>query len=317
MKRVVSLLPSATELLCLIPGGQNLLVGRNHEDDYPKSIAHLPVLTGQRTVFTTMEDVDRQVSEALSKGNSLYTLDEELLKELKPDVILTQSLCDVCAIEVGTVYRIAKKMSPQPEVVTLNPVSIEDVLQDVVIVGSAVGLESEAQAVKASLAARIKSAADFAEAKLAAAGGVRPNVLFAEWPTPLYPGGHWTSQLIRMAGGHQPLNPPTRPDGAAGPSVRIPVEKALDAPLDSLIICPCGIDLPKTKLEMEKVRTDPQYAWWTELEAKASRIVQVDGNQYFNRSGPRLVESFEWLVGWLWKDYGRIPKGFEFEDFKG
>ena len=105
--RVISVLPSATEILCFI-GGRHLLVGRSHEDNFPSSITHLPVLTGQKTTFTTAADVDKQVSEALSSGQSLYTLDEALLRELKPDVILTQDLCEVCAIDLKTVERIAQ-----------------------------------------------------------------------------------------------------------------------------------------------------------------------------------------------------------------
>jgi ABC-type Fe3+-hydroxamate transport system substrate-binding protein len=318
LKRIVSLLPSATELLCIIPGGSKLLVGRNHEDDYPSSITHLPVLTGQKTQFTTPEDVDAQVSAALSSGSSLYTLDVPLLKSLKPDVILTQSLCEVCAIEVGVVYRAAKTMDPMPEVITLNPQSIEDVLDDVVTVGRAVGLVSAAVEARKGLEARLKAAKEFAAAQLEAAGGKRKNVLFAEWPTPLFPGGHWTSQMISAAGGFQPLNPPLSENGPAGPSKRVSPEDLFKSDLENLnlIICPCGIDLEKTKLEMDKIRADPKFGWWNELEAKAERIVQVDGNAYFNRSGPRLVDAFEWLVGYLWKKDEIIPKGFPAEEIK-
>jgi iron complex transport system substrate-binding protein len=120
--RVASVLPSATEILCLLGGG-HLLVGRSHEDNYPASITHLPVLTGQKTTFTTAKDVDAQVSQALKEGQSLYTLDVELLKELSPlDVILTQDLCEVCAIDLVTVERVAKELKPPaPAIVSLNP----------------------------------------------------------------------------------------------------------------------------------------------------------------------------------------------------
>lgn len=316
LKRVVSLLPSATELLCLIPGGERLLVGRNHEDDFPSSITHLPILTRQKTVFTTPEDVDTQVTRALASGSSLYTLDVPLLKQLQPDVILTQSLCDVCAIEVGAVYRAAKQMDPEPEVVTLNPQSLQDVLNDLLTVGRAVGLESEAVLAQSKLSERVKKATEFAASQLALANNIRKNILFAEWPTPLYPGGHWTSQMIQLAGAHQPLHPPSTPDGPAAPSRRISPEIALEAPLDYLIICPCGINLPTTISELDKIRSNPTYSWWTRLEQKASRIVYVDGNAMFNRSGPRLVDALEWLVGWVWKKEEWIPRGFPYEEFK-
>ena len=231
--RVVSVLPSATEMLCFIGGG-HLLVGRSHEDNYPVSITHLPVVTGQLTEFTTAVDVDKQVSSALSTGQSLYTIDEQLLTTLKPDVILTQDICAVCAIDLQTVQRLAARMSPQPRVVSLNPLSLGDVLDNLLQVGEAVGMESEAQAARAGLEARLRRADELvatsqaaaaaaaaakpasaaAEGVVAAGEAARPCVAFIEWPDPLYVGGHWTPQLIERAGGAHPLNP-ARPEGAA------------------------------------------------------------------------------------------------------
>ena len=231
--RVVSVLPSATEMLCFIGGG-HLLVGRSHEDNYPVSITHLPVVTGQLTSFTTAVDVDKQVSSALSTGQSLYTIDEQLLTTLKPDVILTQDICAVCAIDLQTVQRLAARMSPQPRVVSLNPLSLGDVLDNLLQVGEAVGMEREAQAARAGLEARLRRADELvatsqaaaaaaaaakpasaaAEGAVAAGEAARPCVAFIEWPDPLYVGGHWTPQLIERAGGAHPLNP-ARPEGAA------------------------------------------------------------------------------------------------------
>ena len=230
--RVVSVLPSATEMLCFIGGG-HLLVGRSHEDNYPASITHLPVVTGQLTEFTTAVDVDRQVSSALSTGQSLYTIDEQLLTTLKPDVILTQDICAVCAIDLQTVQRLAVRMSPQPRVVSLNPLSLGDVLDNLLQVGEAVGMEREAQAARAGLEARLRRADELvatsqaaaaataakpasaaAEGVVAAGSAARPCVAFIEWPDPLYVAGHWTPQLIERAGGAHPLNP-ARPEGAA------------------------------------------------------------------------------------------------------
>ena len=232
--RVVSVLPSATEMLCFIGGG-HLLVGRSHEDNYPVSITHLPVVTGQLTSFTTAVDVDKQVSSALSTGQSLYTIDEQLLTTLKPDVILTQDICAVCAIDLQTVQRLAARMSPRPRVVSLNPLSLGDVLDNLLQVGEAVGMEREAQAARAGLEARLRRADELvatsqaaaaaaaaaakpasaaAEGVVAAGEAARPCVAFIEWPDPLYVGGHWTPQLIERAGGAHPLNP-ARPEGAA------------------------------------------------------------------------------------------------------
>ena len=204
--RVVSVLPSATEMLCFIGGG-HLLVGRSHEDNYPASITHLPVVTGQLTEFTTAKDVDTQVSSALSSGQSLYTIDEQLLTTLQPDVILTQDICAVCAIDLQTVQRLASRMSPQPRVVSLNPLGLDDVLDNLLQVGEAVGMQREAQAARAGLEARLRradvqvaasqaaAAAAVAEPATAAAEGVaasnRQCVAFIEWPDPIYVAAAW------------------------------------------------------------------------------------------------------------------------------
>jgi iron complex transport system substrate-binding protein len=262
--RVVSVLPSATEMLCFIGGG-HLLVGRSHEDNYPESITHLPVVTGQLTEFTTAVDVDRQVSSALSTGQSLYTIDEQLLTTLQPDVILTQDICAVCAIDLQTVQRLAARMSPQPRVVSLNPLGLDDVLDNLLQVGEAVGMEREAQAARAGLEARLRradelvatsqaAAAATAAAKPAAAAAkgvaaaeeaARPCVAFIEWPEPLYVGGHWTPQLIERAGGAHPLNP-ARPGGAAK-SFAVTAEAMVATVPRLAILAPCGLNLQQTR----------------------------------------------------------------------
>ena len=140
--RVVSVLPSATEILCSI-GGNHLLVGRSHEDNFPQSITHLPMLTDQliSRAWTSAAAVNAEVSCALNSGKSLYFLNAELLTELKPDLILTQDLCSVCAIDLAEVRLIASKMTPQPRVLSLDPQTLEDVLDDMIIVGEAVGMQ--------------------------------------------------------------------------------------------------------------------------------------------------------------------------------
>ena len=251
--RVVSVLPSATEMLCFIGGG-HLLVGRSHEDNYPESITHLPVVTGQLTEFTTAVDVDRQVSSALSTGQSLYTIDEQLLTTLQPDVILTQDICAVCAIDLQTVQRLAARMSPQPRVVLLNPLGLDDVLDNLLQVGEAVGMEREAQAAREGLEARLRRADELVAASQAAAAATavakpteeaRPCVAFIEWPEPLYVGGHWTPQLIERAGGTHPLNP-ARPEGAAK-SFAVTAEAMIATVPRLAILAPCGLNLQQTR----------------------------------------------------------------------
>lgn len=289
--RVVSVLPSATEMLCHIGGG-HLLVGRSHEDNYPATITHLPVVTGQKTEFTTASDVDRQVSEALSSGQSLYTIDEPLIASLRPDVILTQDICSVCAIDLRTVERMAAAMDPRPAVVSLNPLGLEDVLQNLLEVGAAVGMQAEAVAAKEALEARLRGADE-----VVAAGRQRqvataqqppppPCVAFIEWPDPLYVGGHWTPQLIERAGGTHPLNP-GRPGGAAK-SFAVAADALLDTAPSLVVLAPCGLALPQTRHEAARMRTLP---WWPRLaDSCDGRVVLVDGDAMFNRPGPRSAK---------------------------
>ena len=183
--RVVSVLPSATETLHAIGGG-HLLVGRSHEDNFPAEswLERLPVLTGQLTEFTTAAQVDAEVSSAIADGKSLYSLDTDLLAQLAPSVILTQDICSVCAIDLETVERAANRMDPSPQVVSLNPLGLSDVLDDMLVVGRSVGMEEEAQAAVRALEARILKATRAAKRAGAVAAlsssARRPNVAFVE-----------------------------------------------------------------------------------------------------------------------------------------
>lgn len=305
--RVVSLLPSATELLCLV-GGQRLLVGRSHECDFPPGVESAPVLTGQRLgTGLAPAQVDQAVREQLRSGASLYTLDVEALVDLRPDVILTQDLCSVCSIDEASVRRALARIHPQPQVISLNPQTVEDVLDDVLRVGRAVGLEAQASRALVGLRERLFRAADYV-APFAPA----PVVAFLEWTDPLFIGGHWTPQLIERAGGLHPLNPTVPIEGAgaaagpmqalrkAGKSIRIPPEALVAAQPEYLIICPCGVGGVDLCDVHEMVRALARQPWWRELPAvRSGRIALVDGSQMFNRPGPRLVDAFEWLVGWL------------------
>ncbi|KAJ1542801.1 hypothetical protein HK405_009731 [Cladochytrium tenue] len=165
----------------------------------PAEVTSLPILTGARTTFTSSADVDKQVSGALARGESLYTLDIEVRPETKnplpaiqPNVILTQDLCDVCAIDLATVARAARRLSPPANVVSLNPLDLHDVLESLDLVGEALGRRAAAAAARAALQARVDAAVERGQAMLDGKGrGRRPNVLFVEWTDPLFPGGHW------------------------------------------------------------------------------------------------------------------------------
>lgn len=315
--RVVSLVPSATEIVALFdePG---LLVGRSHECDFPPSLAGVPALTSQATPRGTPAEIDAAVRSQLSSGQSLYTLDTARLKSLKPDIIVTQDLCSVCSIDLATVRRTAESMTPRPTVISLNPHTLEQVLDDVLTIGAALDRAHKAESIVIRLRERLAAAQDFVNPYVEG-----PNVAFLEWTDPLFIGGHWTVQLIERAGARHPLNPtvalpgsgaaagPQQAQRAAGKSVRIPAEVVEASRPDVIIICPCGFDLARARKAAIELTT---LEWLRHTPAhKAGRIAVVDGNQMFNRPGPRLVDAFEWLVGFLQDRPEVIPPGFPFE----
>jgi hypothetical protein len=308
--RVVSLLPSATELLASVVDAETLaqtLVGRSHECDFPAGLDAVPILTKARTHGGTSAEIDAEVSAALAAGTEtgagLYELDEQLLAELAPDVILTQSLCDVCSIDLRTVERVAAKLPKRPVVVNLDPKSVFDVFDDLLRVGEACGLAQRAENAMVALRARYWSAVDYVNPYVPG-----PEVLFLEWTDPPFCGGHWTPALIEAAGARHSLN-------AAGvKSRRLTPEEILESAPERVVVCPCGFDLARTRAEfaaLEKTR------WWPLLpavmEAKHGSIALVDGNQMFNRPGPRLVDAFEWLVAWINGRDELSPAGFPVE----
>lgn len=326
--RVVSLLASATEGLCALGGG-DLLVGRSHECDFPAGLERLPVLTGARTdPGGSAAEIDAQVrkaAEAAGSGGpqSLYTLDVEQLVRLKPDVILTQDLCAVCSIDLATVRRVATGMTPPPEVVSLNPQTIEAVLDDLYTIGRAVGLEDRALEVVTGLRERMYAAGDYANPY---SEGVSVAVL--EWTDPLFVGGHWTPQLVERAGGSHPLNPtvPIAGSGgalgpigqtqrAAGKSVVVTPAMLVASRPEVLVIAPCGRTLAQARVDAEELRAKARReGWWDVLPAvKNGKVAVVDGNQFFNRPGPRLVDAFEWLVGLINERAEVMPRGFVWE----
>ncbi len=300
--RVVSLLPSATEIV-VASGGADLLVGRSHECDFPPSLAHLPVLTKARTHVGSSASIDAEVSASLSSGQSLYELDERLLAELKPDVIVTQNLCEVCSIDLRTVERVAAALPHRPAGVSPDPKTVFDVSDDILTVGAAIGRADAAERAMVELRARYWSAVDFVNPYVPG-----PEVLFLEWCDPAFVGGHWTPGLIEAAGGRHSLN------ALGAKSRRATPEEILESAPERVIIAPCGFDLARTRVDFDElVKT----RWWpllpAVLDAPPHAVALVDGNQMFNRPGPRLVDAFEWLVGWLNQRDELIPPGFPVE----
>ncbi|CAG8793629.1 5825_t:CDS:2, partial [Racocetra persica] len=303
-----SLLPSAAEIVSLVVGNDPSvqLVGRSHEDDYPPFVTSLPILTAPKTKFTTSADVDAQVSRFLAEGNSLYILDTVLLKNLRPDIVITQDLCNVCSIDLVTVQRVAKQIDPEPTIVTLNPLSIEDVISSISDIGKALGMIEESSKAISMLRSRINRARDLANQSIAS-GRKRSKVAFFEWTSPIYLGGHWTPQLIHCKDGNTA-------EMGAPPSVRVPPEDIIREKPEILIVCPCGLSLDDTRREYEETLLPSD--WWSPLAKYASKIALVDGSQMFNRSGPRLVDALEWLVGYINDIPEVIPENFPWKNLK-
>ncbi len=319
--RIVSLLPSATEIVARL-GAADRLVGRSHECDFPAGLDRIPTLTAQRTSAESPAAIDAQVRSSLEAGVPLYALDTDALAELRPDVILTQDLCDVCSIDLNTVRaaarQIADRTGSDPEIVSLNPETVEDVIDDVLRVGRAIGREREAFDAVVDLRGRFHTAQEYVNPYEEG-----PVVGFMEWTDPIFIAGHWTVQLIERAGGRHPLNEtvarpgtglavgPQQAERVAGKSIRVPAEAFAATRPEVLVIAPCGLDLAQTRRAVDELRGQ---SWFESLPAvQNGRVALVDGNQHFNRPGPRLAEAFEFLVGFIQRRPGLIPDGFACE----
>lgn len=308
----MSLLPSATELVAAIlreaePGTVSL-VGRSHECDWPEDLVNdLPVLTKSKIKWTSSADVDRQVREELDAGNGLYSLDENALRDVRPDVIVTQSLCKVCSVDYCLVQAIAFNLNPTPEIVDTNPSSIEDVVDDLRRIGKGIGQQSAGEKAARRLQQRIDAASSSSLKKNLIVNTYSiPAIAFLEWTDPLFVGGHWTPQLIELAGATHPLNPCLEARGAHK-SRTVSQEEFSEADPDIIIIAPCGLNLKEARAEATALEKQD---WWKSLRAVQDGMVWVvDGNQMFNRPGPRLVEALEWLVSVVKKTHSLEDHG--------
>jgi iron complex transport system substrate-binding protein len=276
--RIVSLLPSATEILFGIGAGGDV-VGVTHECDFPEAALTLPRLTSSALPeASNSAEIDRHVRASLHSGSSLYHLDSALLERLAPDVIITQELCKVCAVSYEIVDRAAKRLTSDPRVVSLEPSSLDDVLANIEFVGELTGHVSRARALVEALSLRI-------EAMRGAKATRRPRTLVLEWTDPPMGPGHWTPGLVELAGGTAILSNP----GAN--SQRLEWEAIVQADPDAIIVAPCGFGLERARAAVDELAAIPQ---WCSLRAhRENRVHVVDGNAYVNRPGPRLVDTAE------------------------
>lgn len=280
--RIVSLVPNATEILFALGAGDEV-VGVSHECDYPPEARTRPILTGSALQNgMTPSEVDAAVSAQLASGASLYTLDERRLAELDPDLLFTQELCPVCAVSTAQVGDAIAPMTRCPELMSLDPTRLEDVLADILHVGERLGRSAAAEALVDDLRARLD------RVERATHGRPRPTVVALEWLDPPFLGGHWVPQMLAIAGGRDPFGvaPGER-------SRRATWDEIAAADPDWIVAMPCGFDAAGTAGEVAKLAGNPL---WEGLRAvQAGRVAAVDANGCFSRPGPRLVDGIEEL----------------------
>ena len=291
--RIASLVPSSTEMLFALGLGDDV-VGVTHECDFPRGAAELPHLTA--TVLPeglSAGEIDAAVKSIVGEGRALYSLDEERLAELAPDLIVTQAVCAVCAVSYEDVVAVAARLPSQPRVIQQDPSSLAEVLEDVTRLGAAAGIEERAAELRASLERRLAVIAD------AVAGAPRPRVLALEWLDPPFVGGHWVPEMIALAGGEDIA-------GTAGAkSEQVEWEQLASAHPDIVVAMPCG-------WYAEDSRAQALEHWPRIAALDPDRAVAVDAASTFSRPGPRLVDGTELLAHLLHPDLVPAPPEIAF-----
>jgi iron complex transport system substrate-binding protein len=299
--RIVSFLPSATEMACAL-GLENELVGITHECDYPEKVKSKPIVV--RNVLPieqmTQAEIDRAVAERMREGLSLYQIDEQLLKSLAPDLILTQNLCQVCAPSGNEVSQVLKALTNSPEILWLTPQSIAEIFDNVRDLGLATGKAEEASALIAKCEARLERIR-----QLVSRVTSRPRVFCMEWLDPVYASGHWVPELVNIAGGIDELGK------ERGESVRVAWKEIVEWAPEVLVIMPCGFNLQQTMKQIWSVFTSPSSDFFKLPAVREGRVYAVDANSYFARPGPRVVEGAELLAELI------HPELFETSKFEG
>lgn len=271
--RIVSFLPAGTEIAHAL-GAAGDLVGRSHECDYPADVRRLPIVSKPALELDglTQGEIDAAVSAHMHSGESLYVVDEALLKTLAPDVILTQDLCHVCAPSGNELTRVLRSLPTNPNVVYLTPRTLAEIDENILAVGEAIGRTGEARA----LVARNQIRLDTLRAQTPVR---RTRVTFLEWTDPLYCAGHWVPEMIEIAGGHDPLGRP------GGDSVRMTWDDVHAWKPEVVVVAPCGFGLPDAERMARELPPIP-----------GARVCPVDANAYFARPGPRYVDGVELLA---------------------
>ena len=278
-------------------GLKDSLVGVTHECDFPPFVRELPKVT--RTLIphdASSHEIDSLVRERLRTQRALYTLDMPMLYELKPDLIVTQALCDVCAVAEAEVTAAACSLPGSPDVINLEPMSLEDVFSTLLMVGVKSGVTERAERIVNQMRSRARAIAERSSTILH-----RPRVVLLEWIDPPFSCGHWSPELVRMAGGDEQLGQP----GVASRTLQW--DEVIAAEPEVLVIACCGFDTERTLVDLKILRS---YPGWRDIPAvKSGKVFLVDGNAYFSRPGPRLVESLELLAHALHPELHPAPAG--------
>ncbi|MDF2694274.1 MAG: putative periplasmic substrate-binding protein [Labilithrix sp.] len=281
--RIASLLPSATEIVCIL-GARGELVGRSHECDHPAGIEHVPVLTSARIgPLPSSKAIDAAVRDIVKDALAIYDIDVAGLDAARPDVIVTQDLCDVCAVSLDDVRAAVSRMAKtNVDIVNLHPTRLEDIWNDIARVGAALGRAEVAAQVTADLTSRVTEIE-----RRAVSAADRPSVLSIEWIDPVMIGGLWMPELVTLAGGTPLVTKP----GDHAPTLDDEQLARLDP--EVVLVKPCGFTLART-LEERAVLEAKLPRHWRAIQSK--RVFVADGNAFFNRPGPRIVESLEILA---------------------
>jgi iron complex transport system substrate-binding protein len=282
MHRIVSLLPSTSEIACAL-GFQDQIVGRSHECDHPAQLASVPICTRARLADGSSREIEDRVRDLVEGGVSIYQVDADRLRELAPSVILTQDQCAVCAVTLEDVEAaLGSWLGARPALVPLSPTTLDDVWQDIRRVGAALGAAATGVRVADALVQKVQL---IRERALQRDGC--PSVACIEWIDPPMSAGNWMPEMVELAGGRAVF-------GERGEhSAWLQWEELRRADPDVILVIPCGFDLARTRAELPPLLAQPGFA---ELRAaRAGRVFLADGNAFFNRPGPRLVESLEIL----------------------
>jgi iron complex transport system substrate-binding protein len=295
MQRIVSFLPSATEMVCALGLGE-CLVGITHECDYPNEVKSKSVVVRNILPIENMSqnEIDRAVAQRLRSGQSLYQIDEHLLASIAPDLILTQNLCQVCAPSGNEVSEVLKVLPKTPRILWMTPQSLAEIFENLRELGVATGREREAEEIISSGLARLENLT-FQTNEVASKLSRRPRVFCMEWLDPVYACGHWVPEMVKIAGGIDEVGN----EGAE--SVGISWEELAAWAPEVLIIMPCGFNLQQTMREIWKTFGNPQFAsshpqFFSLPAVREGRVYAVDANSYFARPGPRVVEGTELLA---------------------